>query len=59
MLKEAKNTFINFALIIFTSLFSLAFDSSGNKISKLAAKSWNIISKILLDQAKTPKTDPE
>ena len=57
--KDTKNTFINLCLISFTSLFSLAFDSSGNRISKLAAKSWKIISKILLDQANTPKTDPE
>ena len=57
--KEAKNTFSNFDLIEFTSLFSLAFESSGNRISKLAAKSWKIISKILLDQANTPRTDPE
>ena len=57
--KEAKNTFINLDLISFTSLFSLAFESSGNRTSKLAAKSWKIISKILLDQAKTPRTDPE
>ena len=57
--EEAKNTFINFDLMEFTSLFSLAFESSGNRISKLAAKSWKIISKILLDQANTPKTDPE
>ena len=57
--KEAKNTFINFDLIDFISLFSLAFESSGNRISKLAAKSWKTISKILLDQANTPRTDPE
>ena len=57
--KEARNTFINLDLMEFTSLLSLAFESSGNRISKLAAKSGKIISKILLDQANTPRTDPE
>ena len=57
--KEAKNTFINLDLISFTSLFQLAFESSGNRISKLAARSWKIISKILIDQANTPRMDPE
>ena len=56
--KEARNTFINLDLMEFTSLLSLAFESSGNRISKLAAKSWKIISKILLDHAKTPRVGP-
>ena len=37
--KEAKNTFINLRSNKFYFTFSLAFESSGNRISKLAAKS--------------------
>ena len=57
--KENIKTFLNLCLIPFISFFFLALDSSGNKISKLAASNWKIISNILLDQASTPNKDPE
>ena len=56
--KDNKNTFLSFALTSLTSFFSLVFESSGNKMSKLAANSWKIISNILLDQARTPNIGP-
>ena len=57
--KEKRKTFLNRCLISLTSFISFALDSSGNKISKLAAKSWKIISRIRLDHARTPRRDPE
>ena len=53
------NTLLNLVLISETSCLVLALLNSGNNISKLAATSWNTISKIRLDQARTPNTEPE
>ena len=57
--KENTKTFLNLNLMSVTDSVSLALDSSGNKISKLAARSWKIISRIRLDHARTPRRDPE
>ena len=59
MEKEKIKTFLNLVLIAVTSSLFFAFDNSGNIISKLAASNWKIISNILLDHARMPKSDPE
>ncbi len=53
------NTLRNLVLISETSCLFFALLNSGNNISKLAATNWNTISKIRLDQARTPNTEPE
>ena len=59
IINDSKNTLFNFILISETSFLFLALLNSGNNISRLAATSWKIISKIRLDQASTPKVEPE
>ena len=56
---DNTNTLLNLVLIAETSCLVFALLNSGNNISKLAATSWNTISKIRLDQARTPNTEPE
>ena len=56
---DNTNTLLNLVLTSETSCLVFALLNSGNNISKLAATSWNTISKIRLDQARTPNTEPE
>ena len=59
IVNDNKNTLLNFVLISETSSLFFALLNSGNKMSRLAATNWKIISKIRLDHARTPKVEPE